>query len=61
MSDLEETTASACRAIAAAVAPSRMPKPTPTGSPVAARIAGSADITASTSSAAEPVTPFSDT
>jgi hypothetical protein len=48
-------------ATAAAVAASRIPKPTPTGTPVRARISGMRAATAATSSAAEPVTPFSET
>jgi hypothetical protein len=58
---LPTTTASAIPATAAAVAASRMPKPTPTGTPVRARISGMRAATAATSSAAEPVTPFSET
>src|SRR6185312_8115395 len=55
------TTASATRATRAAVAPSRMPKPTPTGTFVRARMRFSIASTSAVSMCAAPVTPFSDT
>src|SRR2546427_1177616 len=55
------TTASAIRATARAVWPSRMPNPTPTGSLVLPRIAGNFAATSSKSRCLAPVTPRSDT
>jgi hypothetical protein len=61
MMRLPITTASATAAMRAAVAPSRIPKPTPTGMPTLSRISGMRRATSSRSSAPEPVTPFSET
>jgi hypothetical protein len=61
MMRLPMTTASAVRATARADSASRIPKPTPIGRLVAARIFGMRAATSSRSSVFAPVTPFSET
>ena len=55
------TAASATRAMAAARSGVRMPKPTATGRPVAARMRATAGATAASSASSVPVTPATET